>query len=65
MALTRKRQKELNRLKSEAEDLWENQKELLEHATKVVRAASRQAAYGVTARRSGPRTGLIVGPTGR
>lgn len=44
MALSRKRQKELNRLKSQAEDLWENQKELLEHASKVVRDASRQAA---------------------
>ena len=44
MALSRKRQKELNRLKSDAEDLWENQKDLLDHATKVVRDASRQAA---------------------
>lgn len=44
MALSRKRQKELNRLKSQAEDLWEDQKELLEHASRVVREASRQAA---------------------
>ena len=44
MALTRKRQKELNRLKGQAEDLWETQKELLESASKVVREASRQAA---------------------
>ncbi len=44
MALSRKRQKELNRLKSQAEDLWDDQKELLDHAAKVVRAASRQAA---------------------
>lgn len=44
MALSRKRQKELNRLKSQAEDLWEDQKELLDHASKVVRDASRQAA---------------------
>jgi hypothetical protein len=44
MALSRKRQKELNRLKSQAEDLWDDQKELLEHASRVVRDASRQAA---------------------
>ncbi|MEQ1735755.1 MAG: hypothetical protein ABL886_05070 [Rhodoglobus sp.] len=44
MALSRKRQKELNRLKSQAEDLWDDQKELLDHASKVVRSASRQAA---------------------
>lgn len=45
MALSRKRQKELNRLKGQAEDLWEDQKELLDHAAKVVREASRQAAH--------------------
>jgi hypothetical protein len=45
MALSRKRRKELNRLKGQAEDLWEDQKELLDHASKVVRAASRQAAH--------------------
>ena len=45
MALSRKRRKELNRLKSQAEDLWEDQKELLDHASKVVRDASRQAAH--------------------
>ena len=45
MALSRKRQKELNRLKSQAEDLWEDQKELLDHASKVLRDASRQAAH--------------------
>jgi hypothetical protein len=44
MALSRKRRKELNRLKGQAEDLWEDQKELLDHAAKVVRQASRQAA---------------------
>ena len=44
MALSRKRRKELNRLKSQAEDLWEDQKELLDHASKVVRDASRHAA---------------------
>jgi hypothetical protein len=45
MALSRKRRKELNRLKAQAEDLWDDQKELLDHATKVVRRASRQAAH--------------------
>lgn len=45
MALSRKRRKELNRLKNQAEDLWDNQKELLDHASKVVREASRQAAH--------------------
>jgi hypothetical protein len=44
MALSRKRQKELNRLKSQAEGLWDDQKELLEHASRVVRDASRQAS---------------------
>jgi len=45
MALSRKRRKELNRLKGQAEDLWDDQKELLDHASKVVRDASRQAAH--------------------
>jgi len=45
MALSRKRQKELSRLKGQAENLWDDQKELLDHASKVVREASRQAAH--------------------
>ena len=45
MALSRKRQKELKKLKNQAEDLWQDQKELLDHASKVVRDASRQAAH--------------------
>lgn len=45
MALSRKRRKELNRLKGQAEDLWDDQKELLDHASKVVRDATRQAAH--------------------
>ncbi len=44
MALTRKRAKELKRLKSAAYDLWDDQKDLFEHASGVVREASRQAA---------------------
>ncbi|MCU1405245.1 MAG: hypothetical protein JWQ43_1548 [Glaciihabitans sp.] len=44
MGLTRKRQRELTRLKEHAEDVWGDQKEVLEHASQVVREASRQAA---------------------
>ncbi|EPR75077.1 hypothetical protein ADILRU_2614 [Leifsonia rubra CMS 76R] len=44
MALSRKRRKELKRLKGQAEGLWSDQKELLEHASAVVREASHQAA---------------------
>ena len=44
MALSRKRRKELDRLKNQASDLWDDQKVLLDHASKVVRDASRQAA---------------------
>jgi len=54
VALTRKRQKELNRLKAQAEDLWDEQRELLDHAAKVVRDASRQAA-NFTREEVGPR----------
>ena len=45
MALSRKRRKELNKLKSQAGDLWDDQKELLDHANRVVREASRQASH--------------------
>ena len=44
MAITRKRRKELKRLKGQAEDLWNDQRELLDHASAVVREASHQAA---------------------
>jgi hypothetical protein len=44
MGLSRKRQRELNRLKNQAENLWDDQKQVLEHANKVVRDARRQAA---------------------
>ncbi|HWR85309.1 MAG TPA: DNA helicase [Rhodoglobus sp.] len=43
MALSRKRRKELKRLRNSAEELWQDQKELLDHAAKVVREATRQA----------------------
>ncbi|TXN29289.1 hypothetical protein [Lacisediminihabitans profunda] len=44
MALSRKREKELKRLRDAASDLWDDQKDVLEHASRVVREASRQAA---------------------
>jgi hypothetical protein len=44
VALTRKRRKELKHLKGQAEGLWNDQRELLEHASAVVREASHQAA---------------------
>jgi hypothetical protein len=43
MGLTRKRQRELTRLKEHAEDLWGDQKKVLEHASQVVGEAKRQA----------------------
>lgn len=42
MGLSRKREKELKRLKHTASDLWEEQQEVLEHASKVIREAGRQ-----------------------
>lgn len=43
MAMTRKRQRELRRLKRSAEHLWDEQRETLEHASEVLREARRQA----------------------
>lgn len=43
MALSRKRQKELRKLKRSADELWEEQREALDHATRVLREATRQA----------------------
>ena len=43
MALSRKRQRELDRLKGQAEDLWDDQKDVLERANRVLKAASRHA----------------------
>jgi ElaB/YqjD/DUF883 family membrane-anchored ribosome-binding protein len=43
MALSRKRRKELKRLKNQAGDLWDDQREVLDHAAKVVREARKQA----------------------
>ena len=40
MGLSRKRQRELKRLKRTTSELWEDQKDVLEHASKVVREAN-------------------------
>jgi len=42
MSLSRKRRKELKRLRSSAEELWGDQQHVLEHANAVAREASRQ-----------------------
>ena len=44
MGLSRKRKRELKRLKNQAESLWDDQREVLEHANRVVRHARKQAA---------------------
>ncbi|MEO8262085.1 MAG: hypothetical protein ABI566_05895 [Pseudolysinimonas sp.] len=44
MGLSRKRQRELKRLKRSAEELWDEQREAIEHASSVLRDARRQAA---------------------
>jgi hypothetical protein len=50
MALTKKRQRELDDLKDTAADVWEDQKEVIERANKVIRAASRRARDEVASR---------------
>ncbi|MBM7502908.1 hypothetical protein ACFPER_05460 [Agromyces aurantiacus] len=42
MSLSRKRRKELKRLRSSAEELWGDQQDVLDHASRVAREASRQ-----------------------
>jgi hypothetical protein len=44
MSLSRKRQKELDRLRSDATDLWGTQQAVLDRANVIAREASRQAA---------------------
>ncbi len=44
MALSRKRQRELRRLRRDVEHLFDEQREAVEHASSVLREASRQAA---------------------
>jgi hypothetical protein len=45
MSLTRKRKKELKRLRSSAEELWGQQQDVLAHANSVAAEARRQAQY--------------------
>ena len=45
MSLSRKRRKELKRLRSSAEELWGNQQQVLAHANSVAREASRQLGH--------------------
>jgi len=45
MSLSRKRRKELKRLRSNAEELWGNQQQVLAHANSVAREASRQLGH--------------------
>jgi len=45
MGLSRKRQRELKRLKRSAEELWDEQRDAIEHASVVLRDARRQAAH--------------------
>jgi hypothetical protein len=44
MALSRRRQRELRHLKRSAEELWDEQREAIEHASAVLKDARRQAA---------------------
>lgn len=44
MQLSRKRQRELKKLRREAGDVWDEQREVLDHAAAILRDASRQAA---------------------
>lgn len=70
MAPSRKNQREIDRIKGDAEDLWEDQKEVLERANRVIRDASRHARGVAAARgrdayenrvRPAVRTGLAAG----
>ncbi|MFF1876570.1 hypothetical protein [Leifsonia sp. NPDC058230] len=45
MSLTRKRKKELERLRSSAEELWGHQQDVLAHANAVAAEARRQAGH--------------------
>lgn len=44
MKLSRKRQRELDKLKRGASELWDDQKDVLDHASKVVKEARKQLA---------------------
>jgi flagellar biosynthesis/type III secretory pathway protein FliH len=45
MSLTRKRRKELTKLRASAEQLWSHQQEVLDRANSVAREAGRQVGY--------------------
>ncbi|WP_434315689.1 hypothetical protein [Leifsonia sp. P73] len=45
MSLTRKRQKELDRLRSDAQELWGQQQEVIANANALAAAARKQAAH--------------------
>lgn len=45
MGLSRKRERELKRLKRDSAELWDEQREVLDHAAKVVREAKRQLSH--------------------
>lgn len=45
MGLSRKRERELKRLRKSASELWDDQREVLEHASHVVREAGKQVGY--------------------
>ena len=59
VGLSRKRQKELKRLRGTAADLWDEQKEVLDRASHVVREASRQVA-GLSREEVAPRVRDVV-----
>lgn len=44
MELSRKRRRELKKLRGAAENVWNEQREVLDHASKVLRDASKQAS---------------------
>lgn len=45
MSLSRKRQKELNRLRGSAEDLWQAQQEIMARANAIAREAGKQVSH--------------------
>jgi hypothetical protein len=45
VGLSRKRKKELTRLRGTASEVWSDQKDVLEHASQVVREASKQLGH--------------------
>ena len=45
MSLSRKRRKELNRLRASAEELWSHQQDVLDHANSIAKEAGRQVGH--------------------